>query len=496
MKLSIRYKFALGYIIIFSLCLLALTNIMKNSFQVANEKIIKEEMESLHQSSSDYITQNLLIIKLQLNNLSVTNSVALNKYGSGVVKELSDKTKCQVVLYPLEENVVYNNSLLEDKHNIEGSSKDLESALKGKASYVINHLKNKTIVNYSYPLYVNQVNRGFVRISKDYTELYQINNNLLRNITLSAIVCFGIIFLFSYLLSSQITIPIIKLSKASREISKGNYEEELIIKTKDEVGDLAKDFLNMKNKIREQITRINTDKERLLELETQRKSFFDNVTHELKTPLTTISGYAQIISEEGFQDKEFLKRALEHIKSESERLHNMVVELLDISKLDVYKQKENFQICALADILSKVCEDMKLKANRYEKSIDYNIEKDIRVIGDKDLLTQVFINIIDNAIKYGKIKSLIKINGYKLKDSCEITIENRGKAIPEEKLEKIFDAFYKIDKEESKEKGSNGLGLFISKAIIERHGGSIKMESLSDGLLKVTIKIPLYSEIG
>ena len=126
-----------------------------------------EEMESVHQSSSDYIIQNLLIKKLQFSNSSLTNSVALSKYGSSVVKELNDKTQCEVVIYILEGKVQ-----LEDKYNIEVSNKDLEGALKGKATYVINY----------------------------------INNILLRNITLATTICFGIIFLFSYLLSNEITI--------------------------------------------------------------------------------------------------------------------------------------------------------------------------------------------------------------------------------------------------------------------------------------------------
>ncbi|MBC8059767.1 MAG: HAMP domain-containing histidine kinase [Clostridiaceae bacterium] len=501
MKFSIRYKFALGHIVIFILCLFALTNIMKSSFDVANEKIIKEEMESLHQSSSDYITQNILINKLQSSNLVLNNSMALNKYGSNLVKELSDENQCSVGLYTLEGNILFTAEtkqqeklLLEDTLKIGGSNKDLEGALKGKASYVINHSKNRILVNYSYPLYISEVNRGVVRLSKDYTDLYKINNNLLRNITLFIVISFGAIYLFSYLLVNQITMPIIRLSKASREISKGNYDAEIIVNTKDEVGDLAKDFFNMKNKIKEQITTINMDKDKLLNLERQRKSFFDNVTHELKTPLTTISGYAQIISEEDFQDKEFLKRALEHIKTESARLHNMVVELLDISKLDVYKESDNFQMVTLGNILNKVCEDMNLKAEKYEMSIKHNIEANMKVLGDSNQLTQVFINIIDNAIKYGRVKSCIKVQGYTVQDDCEITIENKGRIIPKESLERIFEAFYRVDKQGSKEKGSNGLGLFISKSIIEKHNGSIRIESNSDELVKVIINMPLVTD--
>lgn len=496
LKISIRYKFIIGYIVIFLISLVVLKVVVKKEFENANEKVIDSELLELQQSSGDYIRQYFIINKVTI------GEKALAQCGGELVKELGDKNNCNVALYN-KVGQMYSNSLRENGHmlvaqnipvdeTIKGSDKDLKLAIQDKAAYVINNIDGKTIVNFSFPLYIDQNNIGIVRVSKDCTELYKTYTNLLVKIELWILFIFAIILIFSYWLSNRISLPIIKLSSISNDIAKGIYDTDISVRSKDEVGELTENFNNMKNQIKEQIETIKNDKNKLLENELYRKNFFDNVTHELKTPLTTISGYAQIISEDGFEDKEFVKRGIGRIKLESERLHTLVVELLEISKLDIYKALDEVTSVDAAMLVASVCGDMELKAQKYGISIDKSLENKVFVMGDENHLRQVLINVIDNAIKYGRVNSVIAVQVSNKEGLCCIVVENKGEGIPKEKISEVFDAFYMLDKKKTAEKGSCGLGLFISKSIVENHGGTIDVESVINEYAKVTIKIPLF----
>ena len=218
--------------------------------------------------------------------------------------------------------------------------------------------------------------------------------------------------------------------------------------------------------------------------------FFDNVTHELKTPLTTILGYAEVIQENGFNtDKEFFEKGISHIINESERLRRMVIDLLELSQVQNEDTETNFISLDLSKLLQGTCEEMQMKANRYNIEIKSNIDMGMQVIGDSDKLKQVFINAIDNSIKYGFENSLIKVIAENKTGTITITIEDVGQGIPENKLQNIFQPFYRADGLRPKEKGSKGLGLAISKAIIEKHGGSISIESKLNVGTKVIIEL-------
>ena len=261
--------------------------------------------------------------------------------------------------------------------------------------------------------------------------------------------------------------------------------------SRDEIGELAKSFKSMVDTIKEQIVTIKKDRDALKELEMSRKIFFDNVTHELKTPITTILGYSQIIEENGFTDEEFFKKGISHVIQESERLNRMVVELLNLSK-NTYKDfSYEFTPMDLSNILSVTCEEMIIKAKRYNMVIESKIEYGINIKGDKDKLKQVFINIIDNSIKYGYVNSTIKVRCYIKNNNAIIEVEDKGDGIDSKNIENIFQPFFRVNKKSSREKGGNGLGLAIVKAIVEKHDGKISVESKVKEWTKIIIEFPL-----
>ena len=228
----------------------------------------------------------------------------------------------------------------------------------------------------------------------------------------------------------------------------------------------------------------------LLQLLDSRQAFYNNVTHELKTPLTSIRGYAEVLQENGFTDKEFFDKGISHILSESDRMYHMVVTLLELSRMsdavNVPKDRVN-----LNDLLAQVCEGMQFKAEKYGDAIELSVRQRAVVMGSETQLKEVFINIIDNAIKYGYPNSTIQVLVNCNRENVNVQVVNSGDGIEEKEIPKLFIPFYRRkDREGKREEGSSGLGLGIVKQLVEQHGGRIDIASRPKGLTVVTVVLP------
>lgn len=243
--------------------------------------------------------------------------------------------------------------------------------------------------------------------------------------------------------------------------------------------------------IEKQFTKIQEDRNNILQLLNSKQEFYNNVTHELKTPLTTIKGYAQLLEADGLEDEELFHTALTHIQHESSRLHQMVIQLLEMSDKELHTQLVPFNI---SSTLNSVAASMSLKARRYENDILTETTSVLMILGHEERIRQLFINLIDNAIKYGQAKEPIIASASLWGEKAVIQISNKGSGIPLEELDSIFDPFYRVDKEQSREMGSAGLGLSICRKIVEEHHGEITAESKPDELTTFTVSFALYEE--
>ncbi|WP_102026807.1 two-component system histidine kinase PnpS [Salirhabdus sp. Marseille-P4669] len=212
-------------------------------------------------------------------------------------------------------------------------------------------------------------------------------------------------------------------------------------------------------------------------LEEMRKDFVANVSHELKTPITSIKGFAETLLGGAKDDPEALTQFLQIINKESERMQNLIQDLLELSKLE----KEDYQL-KLEDInLKNLVEDVKcfVQYTAEEKNIHLEMELDqsypIRVEPSK--ITQLLLNLVMNAIHYTKEGGRVKLTAKDTDEYVKISIEDTGIGIPKEELPRIFERFYRVDKARSRNSGGTGLGLAIVKHIVEAHGGKIEVES-------------------
>lgn len=216
-------------------------------------------------------------------------------------------------------------------------------------------------------------------------------------------------------------------------------------------------------------------------LETMRRDFVANVSHELKTPLTSIKGFVETLLEGALEDKENNRNFLKIIQEHAGRLDKLVNDLLSLAHLEskgIAIDKSEFN---LNDQVKEVVAGFKSQLKSRGIEITNKLPQELIINGDKDRVEQVLVNLIDNAIKFSKDKGPIKIYNQDYSGNIKIIIEDLGMGIPQKDIPRIFERFYRVDKARSRQLGGTGLGLSIVKHIIELHGGTVGVES-TEGL--------------
>lgn len=482
MRFSLKYKTILGLSILFLMAFLSSNYIINKVVNKNNEDMITRELIDIKKNSIAYTRQFFMI-----NSIKVDSQGFIISSGK-ISKELSEKVGIRVNVYS-DEGRILSSSTQGEYQEFEGSISDLKVAISGRSGYNINHNQDRTYVNYSFPITLDSKVIGIIRCTKDYTYLFQGGEKLLMVYKASASVLFAVIFLFTYIISVYITKPILELAKCSEEVAVGNYKMSIRNNYNDEIGELLNNFQNMVYQIQTQLSTIEKDRDTLKEIEKQRKVFFDNVTHELKTPLTTILGYAQILEQNGFSDEEFFYKGIAHIQNESNRLHKMVLELLQISRENAMDITDiEFQTIDISTCILSTCEEMKVKSKKYGTELITEIQRPLIVYGNVQKIKDVLINLIDNSIKYGDINSKIIVTAINGEEYVSISITDEGKGIPKDETEKIFQPFYRVGKKQNQE--GSGLGLSIVKGIVDKHKGEIKVISEINKGSTFVVRIP------
>jgi two-component system phosphate regulon sensor histidine kinase PhoR len=274
------------------------------------------------------------------------------------------------------------------------------------------------------------------------------------------------------------------MEEAARSIAKGDFSKRVEIKTENELGALAKSLNQMADELQIQI-------ESLKKLDKIRTDFVANVSHELKTPLTSIKGFIETLEDGAIDDKENARRFLLIIKKHSERLNNIINDLLSLAEIETGKGGIEAGKLDMKYLLDEVVWGFGhvLSEKMQKLNVDYK-GRDFRISGNKDKIEQVLVNLIDNAIKYTGKNGEIKVSLFEEKDSVMVTVEDNGIGIPKEHLDRIFERFYRVDKARSRELGGTGLGLAIVKHIVMLHKGHIDIESEPGKGTKVTLVFP------
>ena len=212
-------------------------------------------------------------------------------------------------------------------------------------------------------------------------------------------------------------------------------------------------------------------------LETVRSDFVANVSHELKTPLTSIKGFVETLIEGALEDKENARHFLQIIQEHTDRLNNLINDLLDLSYLESKGIKLERQSFIFKDLVDKVLNGFRVQIQKRSLGVNNEILPSILLEADQAKIEQVLTNLVDNAIKFNNDKGSIRIYSQESDGKIKVTVEDSGLGIPVKDLPRVFERFYRVDKARSRELGGTGLGLSIVKHIIELHQGTAGVES-------------------
>jgi two-component system phosphate regulon sensor histidine kinase PhoR len=234
---------------------------------------------------------------------------------------------------------------------------------------------------------------------------------------------------------------------------------------------------------------------RMRRLEGVRKDFVANVSHELKTPVTSIQGFVEALSERGIEDPVQTKRYLGIIAKHSDRLNAIIEDLLSLSRLEEDQQQRRilFESAPLKPLLASAIDLLSTKAEQQKVQVELDCKDDIDTKMNPALIEQAVFNLIDNAIKYSRPGGTIKISAESGDSEIAVSVRDQGSGIASEHLPRIFERFYVVDKGRSRKLGGTGLGLAIVKHITQVHGGSVTVESTLGKGSTFTIHLPVES---
>lgn len=310
------------------------------------------------------------------------------------------------------------------------------------------------------------------------------------------LIALTIVIILSYLYSKIISKPLVEMNNIAIKMANLDFEEKCDVKSEDEIGSLANSLNSLSENLNKALTslrcanaKLEEDIEKEKRIDKMRRDFIAAVSHDLKTPISLIEGYAEALKDNIFidKDKDFY---LDIILDETKNMANLVEDMLELSKLESGKfeiSKEKFN---LKDLIESIIKKFKVPVQEKEIEIELNLIKDAEVFADWDRIGQVITNYLTNAIKHTEENGKIIINMIKEEDKIRVEVENTGSYIPEDEMDKIWDLFYKLDKSRNRKFKGTGVGLSIVKSIIEMHGGTYGALNTDKGV-KFYFTLPL-----
>ncbi len=368
-----------------------------------------------------------------------------------------------------------------DKKSMEEIIKD--SNKKSSLLYIHNE-DTRYFATYSYPLYISNEYLGIFVFQKDYLVQYNNYKDLMTRILVIQFVLFIVMILTNFIWLKKSTNSLNTLLKGIRSIGEGEFSNRLEAKSNDEVDILIHHFNKMQDQIVAQMEYLQQEKIKIEKLEKSSRDFFNYATHEMKTPITSITGYAQLLNQ-GKIDEKIKDRAYERIITESDRMNKMVQNMLIIAKGKEI-EKRHYEYFDLNQLLAQIAKEYELIFNKGK--IELNLEnEDIIIFASEEEIRAVILNLLDNAIKYS-IDGHIKVKS-NLENQAYITIENKTLPIPEGIRNTLFDPFVKYNHGNQKQ-ASSGLGLYICRELIENNKGKINY-NLHGDTIKFIIELPI-----
>ena len=403
------------------------------------ENSVKKVLNSFHDSNYEDL----------LDDISLEDEICIEVVNNNMTKYLS---------------VIYNKGCMGAETSIENSyyKKDfINSNLSKKVYTLINpRFKNKTII---YGIKLDDSNYAFVSASLEPidTTITVLKNQFIY-VTMLVIILSLIV---SYFVSRKISSGVIKINREAKKLSKGNFDVKF---------DTDQPILELS----ELAETLEYTKDELSKTENLRRELLANVSHDLKTPLTMIKAYAEMVRDVTYKDDAKRTKDLNIIIEETDRLNVLVNDILELSKIQSGTQKLTIEQFDLEKFVKNIIKRYDIMSENKKYKFKVSINKNIIVSADRKRIEQVMYNLINNAINYTGDDKKIIISALELENTVRIEVKDTGKGIDKEELENIWDKYYKIDKTHSREQVGSGVGLSIVKNILTNHNCNYGVESI------------------
>ncbi|MBI5214605.1 MAG: HAMP domain-containing protein [Ignavibacteriae bacterium] len=353
----------------------------------------------------------------------------------------------------------------------EATTKEFGTNIRHSATINIDMLYLAKNIRTPLPAESGYSNVKFLRLGVPLTFVNEVMRDIQTKIIFTSAFVLFVVAAVTFFVSRRIAKPISTMATIAEEIRSGNLDKRIPVRTSDELGRLAESLNSMVDKLNEDISKLK-------KLERVRSEFLGNVSHELRTPIFAMQGMLETLLHGALDDKEVSRDFVERALKNAERLNTLLGDLIEISRIESGEMKMSFRYFDVNEFLSNIITEMKQFAE--QKSISILYEKtgsSLSAFGDQERLKQAVINLIDNAVKYTQPKGTVTVSSFHSDGKIKIVVKDSGIGIAQEHLARIFERFYRVDRERSRESGGTGLGLAIVKHIIEAHGSHVEVQS-------------------
>ena len=337
--------------------------------------------------------------------------------------------------------------------------------------------------NYLYVAEYDAQEQTYVRLAMPFSGVSQSALMLLPSFFIAFVIAFFFIWLMSKRMADSILKPLQEISAVIRKADFGKEKIEFQNYSYSELQEITDTLQTMNNQIAKNLENLEREKQ-------IRQEFFTNASHELKTPLTSIRGYSELLRQHAITDPDQIDHCLDCVLKESDHMTKLINDILTISKLeakDYVVQKSHIK---LKDLLENVLNSLSVQAKTMNLDIDASCEN-VTVYANLDHIHGILYNLISNAIKYNKPNGKIIIIIKERLDNILIKVMDTGIGISKEDQEKVFQRFYRVDKQRSKIVAGTGIGLAIVKHIVQFYNGSISLKSKENEGTSIEISLPI-----
>ena len=381
------------------------------------------------------------------------------------VRNLLSGTDAQFQILDADRNLLYGDMEAAGSEEPAWLQPLTENLTEGRKQYLIYPEEERKLAVASGMITLDQ-GRYYVVNQKDITQVFEERDRQVTYYQLMTLAALGVCGVVICLLSGWLMRPLIRLNKTTKRIAGGHYGSRVRVRTQDEIGQLGRNFNQMAETVQDHMKELEEENRR-------KEDFVANFTHELKTPLTSVIGYAELLSSQSLSEEE-RARAANYIFQEGLRLESMSMKLFDLILLN--QEELDLRPVYVPDLMESIRESVEPLIEGDGKHLQVKPVEAV-IQGDGTLLKTVFINILDNARKASPPGAVVRFVGQIQEDQVVLQVIDVGYGIPPEDVDKITEAFYMVDKSRSREAGGAGLGLSLAARILEKHGARLQVES-------------------